>query len=170
MCVLSHPAVSGWDSVTKTVKRFFSAAAFSSTLNTTLEEEWVRIFWGRKKEICSSKIHLSYNILGILYLGNFLVPTWRLSKSDLPNLICPKMSAPMTHSPPRLWWRCGRVWPPWFWRERSSPGTVLLSPPSPSYSATGPETNMEGEVRPSENSDLFWGEVYRGMPSHFFCS
>lgn len=44
MCVLSHPAVSGWDSVTKTVKRFFSAAAFSSTLNTTLEEEWVRIF------------------------------------------------------------------------------------------------------------------------------
>uniref|UniRef100_A0A0E9XMW2 Uncharacterized protein n=1 Tax=Anguilla anguilla TaxID=7936 RepID=A0A0E9XMW2_ANGAN len=38
------PAESGWDSVTYTVKRFFSAAAFSSTLSTTLEDECVRIF------------------------------------------------------------------------------------------------------------------------------
>ena len=48
-----HPAASGWDSVTYTENLFFSAAAFSSTRRTTLEYEWVRIFWIQRKKIGS---------------------------------------------------------------------------------------------------------------------
>ncbi len=49
--VKTHPAESGCDSVTYTVKRLLSAAAFSRTFKTTRDDECVRIFCRRKVEM-----------------------------------------------------------------------------------------------------------------------
>lgn len=47
------------------------------------------------------------------------------------------------YSQRRLWWRCDRALQLWSWTWRSSLETVLLSPPSPSYSETDPDRRRD---------------------------
>ena len=47
---ITYPDLSGADSVTKTFKRFFCSVALFRISNTTLDREWVRIVWEKKKK------------------------------------------------------------------------------------------------------------------------
>lgn len=46
----TYPDLSGADSVTKTFKRFFCSVALFRISNTTLDREWVRIVWEKKRK------------------------------------------------------------------------------------------------------------------------
>ena len=47
---ITYPDLSGADSVTKTFKRFFCSVALLRISNTTLDREWVRIVWEKKRK------------------------------------------------------------------------------------------------------------------------